>query len=72
MDPLSNPPKRKQVPPNRFPISSAAWTKQKIQFLIILKILALTQPEIVESLDHLLELHGDIHVDVLVEAWLAW
>jgi len=30
------------------------------------------QPEIVEPLDHLLELHRYVHVDVLVEAWLAW
>ena len=32
---------------------------------------SLTQPEIVESLDRLLELDRDIHVDVLVEAGLA-
>lgn len=29
------------------------------------------EPEVVEPLDHLLELHGDVHVDVLVEAGLA-
>jgi len=30
------------------------------------------KPQVVEALHHLLELHGDVHVDVLVEAGLAW
>jgi len=29
------------------------------------------EPQIVETLYHLLELHRDVHIDVLVEAWLA-
>merc|ERR1719462_414098 len=29
------------------------------------------QPEVVQPLHHLLELHGDVHVDILVEAGLA-
>ena len=32
---------------------------------------SLTKPEIVKPLDSLLELHGDVHVDILVEAGLA-
>jgi len=29
------------------------------------------QPEVVQPLHHLLELHGDVHIDILVEAGLA-
>jgi len=30
------------------------------------------KPEVVEAFDHLLELHGDIHVYILIEAGLEW
>jgi len=30
------------------------------------------KPQVVEALHHLLELHGDVHVDVLVKAGLTW
>ena len=34
-------------------------------------LISLTQPEVVEPLDSLLELDRDVHVDVLIEAGLA-